>query len=254
VSRFNRGWVKLHREVVEEDIGRNGIYLAVWVTLLSWATRFETSIPRNEERVTLSPGSVVTSIRELADHLGFSRSSIARALKYLEKRDSIRVASGTVGSVVTVCNWDKYQSAEDEAETRPGHEPDTAGTPVGRQSALNGEVRKKNTISAVVENSTPTRVEACGAIPELSGQEVVEQALSQVKQSTQRLWVKSYGDTAWLAAEIIKAANWLEVNPKRKPRSFAKFMGGWFARNWDKHRKSIPTTKINIKPIELESA
>ncbi len=141
--RFDQGWIKLHRSAVTEDIGRSGIHIAVWVTLLCWATRFESKIRWQGKQRTLPPGSVVTGIRDLASHLGFSKDSVSRAIHALAARESISVETATRGTLVIICNWAQYQERCHETATPARHERDTGETQAGRGPDLNGEVRSK---------------------------------------------------------------------------------------------------------------
>lgn len=132
---------------MNEDIGQNGHVLAVFVTLLGWACRFETKINHGGKQKPLPAGSVVFGIRELAKHLRFSKDTVYRSLKYLEKRDTICVTPDTRGTVATFCNWAKYQ-IDFNLDTTPArhdlrHEPDTDATPVRHEPTLNGQVNKR---------------------------------------------------------------------------------------------------------------
>ena len=143
MARFESGWIKFHRRVINEDIGWHGVQLAVWITLLCWATRFETIISWQGKPRTIPPGSIVTAIRELATHLKFSKDAVARALQRLVSRDSIRIESTTRGSLITICNWAEYQEVGEIPATQVRHEPDTNETLAGHQPDLIGEVKNK---------------------------------------------------------------------------------------------------------------
>jgi hypothetical protein len=149
MARFENGWIKFHRRAVNEDIGWSGVQLAVWVTLLCWATRFETKIGWTGGQRTIPPGSVVTATRELSARLGFSKDAIARALRSLAGRDSIRVESAPRGTLITICNWAEYQDADEGAAPPVRHDCDSKRTLNGRQPDLNGEVENKEEIHIV---------------------------------------------------------------------------------------------------------
>jgi hypothetical protein len=82
-----------------------------------------------------------------------------------------------------------------------------------------------------------------GAINELSGDSDIESILNSVSHTAQRTWIKSYG-ADWVKAETLKAIAWMEVNPQKKPKkNFGSFLGRWFARGWETHRKTIPSNR-----------
>jgi len=67
---------------------------------------------------------------------------------------------------------------------------------------------------------------------------------SKIKASTQSLWLKTYEDPLWLKQEILKAIAWLDANPAKRPKAnYARFLGSWFSRGWEYHRKSISSNK-----------
>jgi DNA-binding transcriptional MocR family regulator len=151
MTRFGNGYIKFYRSVVDEDIGWSGVQLAVWTTLLCWATRFETKIRWKGQQRLIPPGTVVTGVRELAKRLGFSKDSVARAFHALSSRDSIRVETSTRGTLITICNWSEYQEVTDSSATPLRHESKTGETTAGLQPDLIREVknkRKKGTDSA----------------------------------------------------------------------------------------------------------
>lgn len=143
MPRFDNGWVKLHRRAINEDIGRNGYALAVWVTLLAWASRFETKIQWKGQQRVIPPGSVVCGISELADHLRFSKTTVYRWIKYLTKTERVRYESEKKGSLITICNWADYQHSGDIEETSEKQEVNVSESAASLQKTPNGEVKKE---------------------------------------------------------------------------------------------------------------
>lgn len=96
--------------------------------------------------------------------------------------------------------------------------------------------------STELENSS-----SCGAVQEFSNDQDLTNFLRNVKKSTQRLWIKTYGDIHWLRTEILKAMAWLDANPRKKPKGKnpARFLGNWFAIGWESYRKTIPSQQSN---------
>lgn len=143
MSRFGNGYIKFYRACVHGDIGKRGTLLAVWVTLLSYANRFETKMPRAGKQVVLPPGTAVVGIRELAEKLDFSRSTISRALGYLESTGRIQAERGPRGIIVTICNWSAYQDGQEADEPILGQSRATDGPLEGHSRALIGEEENK---------------------------------------------------------------------------------------------------------------
>lgn len=134
MSRFEHGHILVHRSMTsgESDIGTNGHRLAILVTLISWANwkDGERTVQCNGKPRKLQRGQVLIGVRELADHLGFSKDTVFRQLKYLCERDTIRKEAATEGTLVTILNYDQYQSLTkilrqdcDTDATGAGHDP-----------------------------------------------------------------------------------------------------------------------------------
>lgn len=143
MGRFDNGWFKFYRRAFFEDIGRNPYCLAVWSALLSMATYKETKIIWQGKQRALPPGSVVFGISELAEKWEISKSTIWRWLQYLASTERIRIDSGTRGTVVTICNWEQYQTLEEASETPSVHGPNTERTPRERRKNLSEEHKKE---------------------------------------------------------------------------------------------------------------
>jgi len=81
------------------------------------------------------------------------KDAIARALRALASRDSIRIETATRGSLITICNWDKYQEESGVNATPMRQESDTSATQDGRQPDLIGEIENKRIISRVTRRT-----------------------------------------------------------------------------------------------------
>lgn len=118
MARYSGGWIKLYRKLLEdEDISRNPILLSIFVTLLLWTTRFETNRHTTQKSTAfqaLPPGSVIFGVRELATHLHLSKDTTLRWLRYLERRDTVILTSDARGTVVTICNWKRFQDKDEK--------------------------------------------------------------------------------------------------------------------------------------------
>lgn len=98
-------------------------------------------------------------------------------------------------------------------------------------------------------------IQLVGCIPELSFDEDCKNLLSGVTHSSQMRWLRLYDDSSYLKRELIKMADYLERNPRKRPKGakgMASFIGGWFGRGWDSYRKGIaPQQKREKTFLEL---
>lgn len=228
MARYENGWIKFYRSAVNEDIGWNGVQLAVWVTLLCWATRYDTKIGWTGGQRTVPAGSVVTAIRDLSVRLGFSKDAIARALRSLAGRDSIRIESATRGTLITICNWAEYQDATQEPATQVRHDCDTKRTLAGRQPDHIGEVENKEEIHIVDFDSALAEYKQCPG---------VQKGANAEKRFKEQ--IKTEADWNQLVTAIRNYRAFLSApqNTWRKPKTtFATFLGskasGFFWRDF----------------------
>ena len=110
--RFSGGWFKIHRKIAESDILTDLELAGVWLWLLSNATYKESCIKWGNEKRIIPAGTMLMNLTAEAKLLKWSRNKLTNKLTYLEKTDRIRTERGRNGTLVTICNWDKYQVLE----------------------------------------------------------------------------------------------------------------------------------------------
>lgn len=111
------GYIRLWRKTLDSMVHSDAVVLAVWVSLLLRAN-WKTSWFRG---VKLDPGQVVVSQETLAKELGLGRQKVRRALGVLEKSGNINQRTNQRVSVVTICNWSRYQAEQDDVNQSDNH-------------------------------------------------------------------------------------------------------------------------------------
>lgn len=137
MARFKNGWLKLHRDILDQEFSSDLEKVGFITKLLLMANYLEGGrVSRKGVPVSLAPGSVVLGLRDFGKTHGISKNKVARLLKYFEKRDTIRVTSSSEGTIITFCNWKDYQADTSEQTQESGHE-------VGQERDTSGTVIKK---------------------------------------------------------------------------------------------------------------
>lgn len=94
--------------------------------------------------VWLERGQLAASIRFMAEAWKWQKSTVDRFLKRLKNRDMIGTADGTAINVITICNYDTYQSVPKSSGTaktpKPGQQRDSTGTNENKD-----EIREQDT-------------------------------------------------------------------------------------------------------------
>lgn len=137
MARYNGGWIKLYRELLETDISRNPNRLSIFIHLMGMANLEDTWVEWGSKPRLCPRGSLVTSIRELSKRTGADRGSIERQLRYLALRDTIVLETETRGTFITIKNFSAYQDnklsivthSRQDCDTPPDTPPDTVEVP-----------------------------------------------------------------------------------------------------------------------------
>lgn len=115
------------------------------VSEASWKPR---AIRSGNYIIQLDRGQLSHSLRFMGEKWGWSKSAVQRFLKTLENRDMIRDSSGTAQNVITICNYDRYQSI-----------PNGSGTAGGTVNGTDaGQMRDKEEEGLNKGNNTDTNV------------------------------------------------------------------------------------------------
>lgn len=144
---MNSGWVKFHRSILDNPRSSDPDWFSVWGHLLLMATHKEMKFIFKGAAILLKPGQLITSRDSLSKKTGVNTSKIERVLKWMQIEQQIEQESSSVSRLITILNWDRYQSIEQVSE----HESDTKRTPNEHQTDTNKNVKKdKNVRSKIV--------------------------------------------------------------------------------------------------------
>jgi len=83
-------------------------------------------------------GQLACSVRFMAEAWGWEKSTVDRFLKKLKKRDVIGTETGTGINLITICNYDEFQNANNYSgtpkNTKAGQKRDSSGTNENKDS------------------------------------------------------------------------------------------------------------------------
>jgi hypothetical protein len=113
------GWIKLHRELIEKAIWGESTpeQKVVLITLLSLANHQEKEWEWKGGKYTVKPGQFITSLESIANKSGkgVSIQNVRTALKRFEKYEFLTSQSTNRNRLITIVNWETYQSKEIES-------------------------------------------------------------------------------------------------------------------------------------------
>lgn len=117
------GFAVIYRETVEHPLFTgDAARLGAWVHLILKACWKPTKFRISGKIVELSRGQLCASRAQLAEAWGWKPSAVERFLVRLETEQMIGRETGQGRTVITICNYDKYQDIESETGQPAGQE------------------------------------------------------------------------------------------------------------------------------------
>ena len=114
----HNGWIKLYRGLLGKAIWKDSTpeQKTILITLLLMANHKETEWEWKGTSFHCSPGQFKTSLESIAAACGkgISVQNVRTALKKFEKYGFLTNESTRAGRLITICNWEQYQSLEEE--------------------------------------------------------------------------------------------------------------------------------------------
>lgn len=114
------GFIAMQREALEHPLLQGGDRFRSFFWLISKACWKPTPFDINGKIVTLQRGQLCVSRSQLASAWGMSQSAVERFLSRLETEQMIGRATGQGRTVITICNYDKYQTPSERSEQATG--------------------------------------------------------------------------------------------------------------------------------------
>lgn len=121
------GYVKLYRKTLQSPIWANKNLSRFWLWCLLKASHREYELLVGYRRVHLFPGEFFTGRKAAAKETGLSEKTIRGCLFCLTNGKQVAVKRASVGSVITICNWETYQSRQNEKGQRRASEGPAKG-------------------------------------------------------------------------------------------------------------------------------
>lgn len=139
VARFDSGWVKSYRLRYDHWLEEDLLARSVLDVLVRWAN-YEDS-PSNA-KIILKRGQCATSAYELSKRFKLGRMRIRRVLELLQERSVINLHSNPHGTIVTICNYDRYQSNEKHPTNQATYDQPTGNLPPTYDQPINKELKQ----------------------------------------------------------------------------------------------------------------
>lgn len=119
------GWVKLHRTLLGSKtwIKATAVQRVIMITFLLRAASAEFTWEKQGNKILLKPGQLFIRLKEFSEEQGITVRGLRTTIKYLEDDGFILADGSSTGTIITICNWQKYQYTSDTPFDTPNDTP-----------------------------------------------------------------------------------------------------------------------------------
>ena len=125
---MDNGFIKLHRKLIEWEWFADSKTFHVFMFLLLNANH----TTRKWRGITVKRGQTLTGRIKISEATGISQQSVRTALSNLAKTNEIIIQSTNRFSIITICNYNKYQDTK-EPTNQPTNQQSTNDQPTANQ-------------------------------------------------------------------------------------------------------------------------
>jgi len=197
------GFVVMHRAIFNHPLfRRHPERFMAWAWLIANACWKPTRFDINGQTVTLERGQLCVSRSQLANAWNWSDSAVERFLTRLKTEQMIGRETGQGRSIITICNYAKYQDVKQEAGQ-------ATGQPIGQRSDSdrtakeqgNKGTREDTSVSSQDIPQIATFDDFWKAYPRRVGKEAARKAWAAATKRGAKPW------------HVIEGAQWLAGHP-----------------------------------------
>lgn len=139
-------WVKINRNFKNWGWYKNLVVKSVFLHLVIYASYCDETIGGR----SVKRGQIITTRKKLCDELGLTEQQVRTALNHLKNTKEITCQSTRKFTLITITNYDRYQS-EDTADTTNNQPTDnqqaTENSPSNNQESTNKQPLFKKLIN-----------------------------------------------------------------------------------------------------------
>lgn len=125
------GWIALYRQIRDSWIWKNNEPFdkrSAWIDLLLTVNHKSKKIPFENDFIEIERGQTLTSIKQLAERWKWSRHKVSDFLDQLEQDTMIVQVRDNRKTLVSIVNYDKYQTVLEKKDILSDIVRDRLGT------------------------------------------------------------------------------------------------------------------------------
>ena len=188
---MSSGWIKLHRQLQDCPIwyGERFSKGQAWVDLLMLANHSDKDILFNGEIVTIKRGQYLTSMVKLSEKWLWNRKTVLSFLNLLEKDKMIVRKSDNKKTLITIENYEIYQSKDDDVGQQNGQQwdnrldsrTDTNKNDKNEEECKN-DIKLKNPNKEIIKRIIEYLNQKCGTHYRPNSKETVQHINARLKE------------------------------------------------------------------------
>ena len=215
---MNNGWIYLHRKLLDCSIWTDGDEFdrrSAWIDLLLLANHSDKTIIFDGNKMVITRGQYLTSVRKLSERWHWSKDRTLRFLRLLEELEMIQRDSNNKRTLLTIINYGVYQVASDtHKDTDKDTHKDTDKDTDKPQTTIYNNYNNDNNINKRAHFSPP------------SLDDVRDYCIERSNNIDPEQFIAYYESNGWLVGGRTKMKDWKAA-----------------IRNWEKRQKNDPKPK-----------
>lgn len=180
---MHRGYIKIWRKMQDSGLQDNLELFGFFTNLVLMANHKEKKFLLNGNFITVPRGSLITGRNSLAKQFKVSPSKVWRMFDILKRGQIVDIKPNSKYSVVSICNYDKYQDLNYKIKQHTGQVANSKRTASEQQVNTNNNVNNVNNVKNVNKSSNSAEI-IYNAYPRKVGKfkaiEAIEKSLDKI--------------------------------------------------------------------------
>lgn len=227
-----KGWIAFHRKTLESVVWTDPVLFRLWMLCLTKAAHKDNpNFIFDGTPTPLKKGQFITGRKSLTEEYNqglkaankISESKTFRFLKKLKSNNMLNIESTTKYSVITIINWDKYQSTEHQNEQQVNNERTTSE----QRLNTNNNENNNNNVNNVLGTKRNKNNKYTNAY-ETYSQAYPAKPMNQFIAQSIAAWINDFGGQEDIVSYAIEQAG---KNAASTPKYFEKILKSWELQN-----------------------
>lgn len=260
----DKGWISLHRKIQDNILWQDKPFSKgqAWIDILLNVNHKEKKVLIGNQIIKVGIGEKITSLRQLGERWGWSRTKVKNFLNLLQNENMISYKSDSKKTFIKVLNYRDYQNLEiQENDTRVTQKRQSSDTKVTQKNTNNNDNNDNNDNKKDIIYSPATQDDASEKIPY---KEIVSylnmRTGSQYRHTTKKTrelirarWNEGFRLEDFKTVIDKKCVEWIGTEWEKFLRPETLFRAGKFESylNQPVHRKTSKEEKVDDVMNEL---